>query len=674
MPFSAPLFMRDLSCRMTPDEVYDDDDDDDEDDDEPPQVDVSQFRAPTAAFGLHAGRSSPSQRKGMGLSRTSTAKVFLCGNCASEFVKWMGRCPTCKEWNTLQEHVVTRQENNGIGGMGRPLFHDGRTTAGGGSSSWISNDPNNPLGSIPQKLADIVRGDDNGRHGPHHRRRTRILVPDDQELNTVLGGGLLPGSLILVGGSPGVGKSTLLLQMAASLAQQVVPTPGIGMGKADTGFDNCDPDLGPIWYVSGEETPDQIASRAQRLGLLNDGEACELYLWQETHVERLCQQVVEAQTLSMRAGAAKGNGDDNGDDVINESNAPRQPSLLIVDSIQTMVCDAAGSSAPGGITQVRESVGLFLRLAKSTGTAVILVGHVTKSGDVAGPRTVEHMVDCVLYLEGTTEGSSGGLNQLRILRANKNRFGSADEVGVYEMTAGRLLPVSDPSAMLMEHRKLMMQDVEGCAVSVALEGRRALMTEVQALVTMGTEKFARKTVDGIPNQRLQLLLGVMQKRCGLFFARQDVYLNVAGQIKLDRREASAADLAVVVALTSSLVQIPVRADTAFCGEVGLLGELRAVASLEKRVKEAQRMGFSRIITARDRSSTSRSKTSTSTKLGIEWIQCQYLMDALNLALVDPLPKRQRKKKGPNAASSSFPETMEDLGLDKILDDEDEGFY
>lgn len=281
------------------------------------------------------------------------------------------------------------------------------------------------------------------------------------------------------------------------------------------------------------------------------------------------------------------------------------------------------------------------------------------------------MVDCVLYLEGATEG---GLHQIRVLRATKNRFGSSDEVGVYEMKEGRLQPVSDPSSLFLAHRSLMMQDdAEGSAVSVALEGRRAVTVEVQALVTTGTEKFSRKTVDGIPVARLQLLLGVLQKRCRVYFSKQDVYVNVVSD-RLDRREAHAADLAVAVALTSSLTQIPVRADTAFCGQVGLLGELRTVVSLDKRVQEAKRMGFSRIITARDpssyKNSKKRQKIYTTTSQGIEWIQCETLLDALNLAMVDPLPKRRKKK--PTATASSSPASVDELGLDDtILDDEDD---
>jgi DNA repair protein RadA/Sms len=283
---------------------------------------------------------------------------------------------------------------------------------------------------------------------------------------------------------------------------------------------------------------EQIGSRGQRLGLLH--ESTELYVWQETYVDGLCRQIVQAQS-SASARRDDDNDNINSNGLLGTANHPPPPRLLIVDSIQTMVCNAGGSSSAGGITQVRECVGLLLRLAKSTGIPVCLVGHVTKSGDVAGPKTVEHMVDCVLYLEGSLEGT--GLHQIRMLRANKNRFGSSDEVGVYTMTDGRLLPVSDPSSLFMSHRDELMEDVEGCAVSIALEGRRALTIEVQALVTMSTEKFNRKTVDGIPLSRVQLLLGVLQKRCRMFFARQDVYLNiVAGQLRLDRREINSGML------------------------------------------------------------------------------------------------------------------------------------
>lgn len=456
----------------------------------------------------------------------------------------------------------------------------------------------------------------------------------------------------------------MLLQAAGAIASLATPTPGIGMGLPEGGAE--DAGLGPVWYVSGEENPDQIASRAERLGIIQS----ELFLSSETHADTLCAQIASYLTPHQPLHSID-NSAENGDS--KSSIRQKPPSVVIIDSIQTMVCDAGGMSSSGGVTQVRESVALFLRLAKSSGIPVILVGHVTKSGDVAGPRTVEHMVDCVLYLEGGTE-SHGSMN-IRVLRASKNRFGSSDEVGVYEMTSGRLMPVSDPSSLFLAHR-VTEHDAEGCAIAIALEGRRAMTVEVQALVTPvgGNAGFGRRTVDGIANSRLLLLMGVLQKRSNMFFQRQDVYVNVVGRMRLDRGEGNTADLAIAVALVSSLRSIAVRADTAFVGEVGLLGELRPVTALEKRLREARRMGFSRVITPR--SNTKRSTKGYSNKQisksifdGIEWIQCATLRDAIDEGLVIPVPKRvtRKKKKG----ESGMPETLQDLGLDDIIDDEDD---
>ena len=371
------------------DDEDEDEDDDEDDDDEPPDVDITNFKAPMAAFGLHTGRSSPATRKGMGLARSSTTTVFLCTSCGSEFVKWMGRCPTCKNWNCLQEHIVTRQANNDGGGGGAyPWFGGGNGSNNNDAvmnhhpaTSWLAA---NDEQRTPTRLSNIFR-ENNNKGRQRRQRRQRIEVPNDEELNNVLGGGFFPGSLILVGGSPGVGKSTLLLQTAASLAATATPRPGIGMGPSMPKDDNDDMMIvGPVWYVSGEETPTQIASRAARLNLLDDETASnQLYVWQETHADRLCQQVVQALQQSPRHLQPP---EDNDSSTTPATADP--PSLLIIDSIQTMVCNAGGASAAGGITQVRECVGLFLRLAKSTGIPVVLVGHVTKSGDVAGPRYV----------------------------------------------------------------------------------------------------------------------------------------------------------------------------------------------------------------------------------------------------------------------------------------------
>jgi DNA repair protein RadA/Sms len=310
------------------------------------------------------------------------------------------------------------------------------------------------------------------------------------------------------------------------------------------------------------------------------------------------------------------------------------------------------------------------------------------------------MVDCVLYLEGagssTTSSSDGGggssstgdplaaTNSLRILRASKNRFGSCDEVGVYEMTAGRLMPVSDPSSLFLAQRSSSDdEDAEGCAIAIALEGMRAITIEIQALVVMssGNSGYGRRTVEGIAYSRLMLLMGVLQKRCRIFLGRQDVYINVAGRMRLDRGgEGHAADLAVAVALVSSLTQVAVRADTVFIGEVGLLGELRSVAALDKRIQEARRMGFSRVITppvSRRKGSNKKGankkngRTASTTSQGMEWIQCDTLMDAIEVGLVAPLPQPKRKRRSTIESSGTIPEQLGDLGLDEILDDDDD---
>ncbi len=376
----------------------------------------------------------------------------------------------------------------------------------------------------------------------------------------------------------GVGKSTLLLQMAgsiASTAERSLQYPGIGMGpprpsptnnpsdeqKSDT---DKQQNQGPVLYVSGEENANQIASRALRLGIDDP----ELLLWCETDADFIADTVVNAVYNPISPW--------EGEDESQSNNSPplsRAPSLVIIDSIQTMLCDAAGSSAAGGITQVRECVGLFLRLAKSTGVPIILVGHVTKSGDVAGPRTVEHMVDCVLYLEGGSllgsgRGSGGNVSSLRILRAAKNRFGSSEEVGVYEMEGrrgGRLVPVSDPSSFFLSTR-MDDADSEGCAISVVLEGIRSMTVEVQALVawSAGSGAFGgRRIVDGISASRLLLILAVLQKRYGISFFKRDVYVNVVGGMNLGKgsKGGGGSDLAVAVAVVSSFTGIPVRSDT-----------------------------------------------------------------------------------------------------------------
>ena len=645
------------------------DDDNDDDDDEPPDVDITQFSPPksSVSYGPGRGRSAPSQRKAMGTSGSSSTSVHVCTNCGAEFVKWMGRCPTCREWNTLQEFKVDRGESST---KGRPSFAGGSTSFSAKPSSWLDGARSSDFENQPVRVTDVYREvkKNGGDIEDYVQKMKRIQVPNDDEINTVLGGGIMSGSLTLIGGDPGVGKSTLMLQMAGAVASMSTPSRGIGMGAQPT---DSKKSLGPVWYISGEENPDQIALRAARLGIFE----AELWILSETHVDTLAEQVIASYHQIEKTT--------NQGEVIPGQEA-KPPALLIIDSIQTMVCESAGHSAAGGVTQVRECVALFLRLSKSTGIPIFLVGHVTKSGDVAGPRTIEHMVDCVLYLEGGDMSTIGGVN-LRMLRAAKNRFGSSDEVGVYEMTTGRLMPVSDPSSLFLSNR-VDADDSEGCAIAIALEGLRAVTVEVQALVShvAGAGSYGRRTVDGIDSSRLLLLLGVLQKRMGMYFSKQDVYINVVGRTKLDRnaQEGHASDLAVAISVVSSFMSTPVRGDTAFVGEVGLLGELRPVPAMEKRVQEARRMGFSRVITPRTgkgRKKGGPSKPSFSRAMGIDWIQCDTLSDAVNEGLVVRLPKGRRKippsldadnvEAPPRGVKS--PGTLAELMLDHIITDDAE---
>jgi DNA repair protein RadA/Sms len=527
-------------------------------------------------------------------------------------------------------------------------------------------------------------GSPNKNGKPNQRRgQQRIRIPGDDELNNVLGGGIMRGSLTLLGGDPGVGKSTLALQTAGSVASLSKRTQQLRRSLTADDDDDAsktpppaavgEEEEGPVWYVSGEENAEQIASRAFRLGIFQP----ELWLLSETHVDALAELVVQTYhplRRHMMNSNQKSNNDDDDDNDEEDRRVPLQhqtPSLLVIDSIQTMVCDAGGSSAPGGVTQVRECVALLLRLAKSTGVPVLLIGHVTKDGTVAGPRTIEHMVDCVLYLEGTSEAMSGrDTHNVRLLRAAKNRFGSADELGVYEMTTGRLLPVSDPSSLFLSHRPQLEDDdgdeddkgsTEGCAIALMLEGRRAMTVEVQAFVTpVGNAGVGgRRTVNGgISTNRLLLLLGVLQKRCGMFWARQDVYLNVVGQTLRWEKSGSgssannAADLAVAVACVSSLLSIPVRPDAAFCGEVGLFGELRKMSSsaLTKRLQEARRMGFTRVVTPKMAKSPHEQQVPRYP--GMEWIQCSTLLAALNAGLTAPVSSARRRRRSESGGGSS----------------------
>jgi DNA repair protein RadA/Sms len=609
-------------------------DDADEDDDEPPEVDVANFKAPTHSFGYGRGRSSPSIRKAVGMPSKSTAQVYVCTNCGSESVQWRGKCPTCEQWNTLQEFQVERKAQSSL----IPSFR--KVGSNGEPSSWLAGVEGSYERPVPIKQVNLKDS-----------ANARVQIPFDDELNAVLGGGLLKGSLILLGGDPGVGKSTLALQLANALASLATPSVGIGMGKIDT----SNP-VGPVWYISGEETMPQIATRAQRL----DSELSDqLFLLSETNVNVLADQVIQ-QTHPMAPISTQ-----------DDAPAPLPPSLLIVDSIQTIYCEAATGS-PGGISQVRECMALLLRLAKTTNIPIIVIGHVTKTGDVAGPRMVEHMVDAVLYLEGAADSNT----PYRWLRATKNRFGSTQVVGLYEFIQGQLRPSPE-----LDLATLPMDDLEGCAMSIAVEGlQRAMTLEVQALVALNAGGFGRKTVNGggLTPQRLQLLLGVLQKHCGVFVGKsRDVYVNVVGGSSGSSKQQSgtALDLAVAIALTSSLASIPVRGDTVFLAQVGLLGELRPLSNMEARLLQAERMGFSRAIVAGKRLRPGQRK------YGMEYLECPTLKQALELGLTAAIPKRAKRRDTNDNGSTTaittlpggkYPEAFEDLELnDVILDDEDD---
>ena len=695
-----------------------DDDDDDEDDDDdyitlPSSASYPKLSSNPISFGPGRGRSAPSQRKAMGKNNSSSTIVHVCTNCSAEFVNWIGRCSTCHEWNTVQEFQVGRKASTGSSTKGKPVFGKrgggargmgmGGPTSTSKPASWLTGvEDYNSSGNIPGfgqeyqpvSITDVYKqmgyqGGDLGDADEENREKhntfseNRVQIPFDEELNNVLGGGVMPGSLTLLGGDPGVGKSTLLLQTAGHVASLSSPPRKIGYGMDDsatiTASGKQQRAMGPVLYVSGEENAMQIASRAMRLGI----QESELLLLCETDADYIAEIVAMYPSDSQ---VQNWNSDENDTQEEGVLGRRRQPSLLIIDSIQTMICEDGGSSSAGGVTQVRECVGLFLRLAKSTGVPIILVGHVTKSGGVAGPRTVEHMVDAVLYLEGSEYGGGGGPN-LRMLRAAKNRFGSSEEVGVYSSTTasgGRLIPVSDPSSLFLANR-MDSEDLEGCAISLVLEGIRPMTVEVQALVTSaGAPSFVgRRTVEGISITRLQLILAVLQKRCGIFFGRQDVYINVVGGISLknSKQDGTSSDLAIAVALVSSLHNIPIRSDTAFVGEIGLLGELRQVQSLEKRVNEARRMGFSQVIVPKQyvqksgKGSTGRTRSLQSLTRGIDCIEAKGLMDAIQKGLTAQIPKKKAKKKSNNKSDKQsaplYNDELEDLIIDDDSEDDDD---
>jgi DNA repair protein RadA/Sms len=424
-------------------------------------------------------------------------KAFFCQHCGYESVKWVGQCPSCGEWNSFVEEILQKDT---------PKNNDWKNFSGETSER----------NSKPIQLNEIKSN-----------REERLLTVDE-ELNRVLGGGVVPGSIILVAGEPGIGKSTLFLQTGLLL-----------QGKT-------------VLYISGEESEQQIKMRADRLNIKNEN----FYLLTETSTQVIFQEIKKLK-----------------------------PDLVIVDSIQTLQTPYIDSS-PGSISQIRESAAEFQRFAKETNTPVFLIGHITKDGSIAGPKILEHMVDTVLQFEGDRHYA------YRILRTLKNRFGSTSELGIYEMTAEGMKGVINPSEILITQKE---DQLSGIAIAATIEGIRPLLIEVQALVTQSVYGTPQRTVTGFDLRRLQLLLAVLEKRGGFHFGVKDVFINIAGGLKI---EDPSIDLAVLCALLSSYEDTPILHHICFAGEVGLSGEIRAVNRIDQRIAEAEKLGFEKIIVSK----------------------------------------------------------------------------
>lgn len=414
--------------------------------------------------------------------------VFFCQNCGHEENKWLGQCPMCKEWNSFVEEAVSVSKSNALRQV---------------------------------KEAEVI----SLKHVETDREER--IHTSIEELDRVLGGGIVPGSLILVGGDPGIGKSTLLLQVCQKLCEE----------------------KRQILYISGEESLKQIKLRANRMGEFTE----DLWLLCETNLE-IVKNVIEK----------------------------RKPDVVIVDSIQTMYSEEV-TSAPGSVSQVRESTNVFMQLAKGLGISIFIVGHVTKEGTVAGPRVLEHMVDTVLYFEGDRHAS------YRILRGVKNRFGSTNEIGVFEMRQNGLAEVQNASEFMLSGRP---ENASGSVVACSMEGTRPILLEIQALVCNSNFGMPRRTAAGTDYNRVNLLMAVLEKRAGIHLSNADAYVNIAGGIKMNE---PAIDLGIVMALVSSFKNRPVDEKTIVFGEVGLSGEVRAVSMPEQRVAEAKRLGFETVI-------------------------------------------------------------------------------
>lgn len=414
---------------------------------------------------------------------------FFCQNCGTQYAKWQGQCNSCKEWNTIAEEIIQREEK----------------------STW--RNPTSEVKKAPKPLKI---------HEIDSALEIRMNT-GDEELNRVLGGGIVPGSLILLGGEPGIGKSTLLLQISLKLPYKTL-------------------------YVSGEESQKQIKMRAERI--TNSGDNC--FILTETKTQNIFRQIEEIE-----------------------------PEIVIIDSIQTLHTEYIEAS-PGSISQIRETTAELIKFAKETNIPVILIGHITKDGNIAGPKILEHMVDTVLQFEGDRN------HVYRILRSLKNRFGSTAELGIYEMLGSGLREVSNPSEILISHKDITLS---GTAIASTLEGMRPLMIEIQSLVSTAVYGTPQRSTTGYNAKRLNMILAVLEKRAGFRLGAKDVFLNITGGISVDD---PAIDLAVVAAILSSNEDISINKDFCFAGEVGLSGEIRPVNRVEQRILEAEKLGFSTI--------------------------------------------------------------------------------
>lgn len=423
-------------------------------------------------------------------------KAFFCTQCGYESAKWTGRCPSCQAWNSFTEEIIRKEDPSA-------------------QHPW-RNSTATPGITHARSLRDVEAVD-----------TIRIISPDP-ELNRVLGGGIVPGSLVLAAGEPGIGKSTLFLQVALLMKGT------------------------RVLYISGEESAQQIRMRADRLQKTND----DFYLLTETSTQDIFPEI-----------------------------AKLQPQLVIVDSIQTLQSQQL-DSAPGTVSQIRECTAEFQRFAKETATPVFLIGHITKDGSIAGPKLLEHMVDTVLQFEGDQH------YVYRILRTNKNRFGSTAELGIYEMTGAGMRIVENPSDILIQRKDTQLS---GIAIGAGMEGLRPLLMEVQALVTPSVYGTPQRTASGFDLRRLQLLLAVLEKRGGFPFGTRDVFVNIAGGLKI---EDPSIDLAMVCALLSSIEDVPIDPHICFAGEVGLSGEIRPVNRIDQRISEAAKLGFEKICISR----------------------------------------------------------------------------